>query len=358
MAAHTDNGKATISQLVAQYFQLVEPWDLRIPSADTLKDPAVQAAIYEQMFNENNIDPIPPVNYRTRVLKTILSRIEESLSSPEEDEILDDLMTCWSELIAQPKPSALDAAQQLSYIKYTAPVAIDDDNDKRPYVITSESRGLILSSGTTGFRTWEAALHLGTFLSTPEGQSVVRGKRVIELGAGTGFLSLYCARHLVVENVTVTDRDPALISNIRDCLRRNQLRTDKIRPAIWEWGSPLDSSSSSNIPGDESLTTFDVALGADLTYDVDIVPLLVSTIRDLFDHYGTKEFILSATIRNEETFQTFLDTCEANRFQTHRIPFESPPFEDQSGFFHSTRIPIRTYRIMPPERPEQPEQPS
>ncbi|KAL1980749.1 hypothetical protein VTN96DRAFT_3594 [Rasamsonia emersonii] len=348
------HGKDAISLLVAQYFQLVDPWDLRIPPADTLKDPAVQAAIYEEMFNEDKIDPIPPVNYRTRALKTILARIEEALSDPEEDEILDDLIRCWSELIAQPKPSALEAAQQLSYIKYTAPATSgveNNDNDKRGSVITSESRGLILSSGTTGFRTWEAALHLGTFLcTTPEGQSIVRGKRVIELGAGTGFLSMYCAKHLGVESVTVTDRDPALIANIKDCLGRNQLSADKIRPAIWEWGSPLDSGSNTNTNAN---AIFDVALGADLTYDVDIVPLLISTIRDLFDQYGTKEFILSATIRNEETFQTFLDTCEAHRFQTQRIPFESPPFEEQSGFFHSTKIPIRTYRIMPPgERQE------
>jgi hypothetical protein len=175
-------------------------------------------------------------------------------------EILDDLMSCWSELIAQPKPSALDAAQQLSYIKYTAPAT----DEKRLCVITSESRGLILGSGTTGFRTWEAALHLGTFLSTPQGQSIVRGKRVIELGAGTGFLSMYCARHLGVENVIVTDRDPGLISNIQGCLRRNHLSTDKIRPSIWEWGSQLDISSKIIPSGDEFSTTFDVALGADL----------------------------------------------------------------------------------------------
>lgn len=169
-------------------------------------------------------------------------------------EILDDLINCWSELIAQPKPSALEAAQQLSYIKYTAP------NDKRSSVITSESRGLILSSGTTGFRTWEAALHLGTFLcATSEGRSLLRGKRVIELGAGTGFLSMYCAKHLGVESVTVTDRDPALMANIRDCLQRNQLGDDKIRTAIWEWGSPLDGGSGSN-----TNAIFDVALGADL----------------------------------------------------------------------------------------------
>jgi hypothetical protein len=84
MATPADHEK-TISRLAAQYFQLVEPWNLHIPSADTLKDPAVQAAIYEQMFNEDNVDPIPPINYRTRVLKVILARIEESLSNPEED---------------------------------------------------------------------------------------------------------------------------------------------------------------------------------------------------------------------------------------------------------------------------------
>lgn len=45
------------------------------------------------------------------------------------------------------------------------------------------------------------------------------------------------------------------------------------------------------------------------TYDVDIIPLLVETISDLFAHHGVKEFILAATIRNEHTFGTFLDAC-------------------------------------------------
>jgi hypothetical protein len=44
-------------------------------------------------------------------------------------------------------------------------------------------------------------------------------------------------------------------------------------------------------------------------YDIDLIPLLVSTIRDLFDHCGIKEFILSATLRNLETFQSFLRAC-------------------------------------------------
>jgi hypothetical protein len=54
---------------------------------------------------------------------------------------------------------------------------------------------------------------------------------------------------------------------------------------------------------------FDVALGADLIYDVDLVPLLVSTLRDLFENYHLREFIISATLRNQDTFQTFLNAC-------------------------------------------------
>lgn len=166
-------------------------------------------------------------------------------------------MECWSDLLAQPKPSSLQQAQQLAYIKYTAPQIHSQGNQECRTIITSESRGLILSSGTTGFRTWEAALHLGTFLSTPFGETLVRGKKVLELGAGTGFLSMFCAKYLGVHRIVVTDREQTLIDSIQDCVVRNQLDQTTITPATWEWGTPLECCP----PGSES---FDVALGADL----------------------------------------------------------------------------------------------
>ncbi|GIK04096.1 hypothetical protein Aspvir_008171 [Aspergillus viridinutans] len=355
----------SIDKLVAQYFQQVEPHLLEFPDGRTMIKSVTQSALYERMFNEAALWPIPPVNYRARVLKIILSILEESISDPEEDEISDDLMECWSTLVTQPKPSALQQAQQLAYVKYTGPVpASDADADGAPSeehrsnrtIITSESRGLILSAGTTGFRTWEAALHLGSFLSTPAGQALVRGNRVIELGAGTGFLSMFCAKHLGVQSVVATDREPALIENIRDCMRRNELDPAVFHSAIWEWGTPLsltqsepeegegDAAQTAAVSGNGDLA-FDVALGADLIYDVDLVPLLLSTLRDLFENYHLREFIISATLRNQDTFQTFLNACETNDFQVECMPYQSAPAERQTGFFHSTSIPIRTYRI-------------
>ena len=189
-------------------------------------------------------------------------------------------MTSWGTLLAQPKPTALQQAQQLSHVKYTAPLQSNSPTSERT-VTTSESRGLILSGGTTGFRTWEAALHLGSLLASPAGEVLVRGKRVIELGAGTGFLSLLCARHLGARAVVSTDREAALIDNIRECVQLNRNGVDGVEtvpipiyPAVWEWGTPLKQTEGLACLDNDDGLSFDVALGADLVYDYTPLPSL------------------------------------------------------------------------------------
>lgn len=73
-----------IRTLAVQYFQLVDPSNLALPPGNVLVQPAVQQALYEHMFDET-LTPLPPTTYRTRVLKQILARIEESITDPEED---------------------------------------------------------------------------------------------------------------------------------------------------------------------------------------------------------------------------------------------------------------------------------
>lgn len=69
----------------AQYSQLVEPQLLSIPPGHVLIKPNAQQSLYQDMFNESTMWPLPPARYRTRVLKILLSRIEESILDPEED---------------------------------------------------------------------------------------------------------------------------------------------------------------------------------------------------------------------------------------------------------------------------------
>ncbi|KAE8377448.1 putative methyltransferase-domain-containing protein [Aspergillus bertholletiae] len=298
----------SLKKLTAQYFQQLDLPHLSLPNAATIVRPDIQCVIYEHMFNEAALWPLPPVGYRTRVLKTIVSRIEEGITDPEEDELNSDLIETWTSLISLPKPSQIQQAQKLTYIKYTAPTTTTTAQDSQT-VITSESRGLIYSSGTTGFRTWEASLHLGTYLSTSAGATHVTGKRVIELGAGTGFVSMYAAKYLRPQFVLATDREGTLIENMTDSKAKNGLGRE-FGVSAWEWGTPLGYPTEDDTEDiARERLCFDVALGADLTYDTDLLPLLFATLHDLFDNYGVQEFILSATLRNQKTFQAFLDAC-------------------------------------------------
>ncbi|KAM5441842.1 hypothetical protein MferCBS31731_003102 [Microsporum ferrugineum] len=251
---------ACLRTLAAQYFQAVEVQSLRFPPGTVLLKPQVQRWINQNMFSEDTVWPLPPLNYRSRVLKLLLSRLEESFSDPEEDEILDDLMTSWSILISRPKSSPLEQSQQLSYIKYTPPMMLGSRDDN--CIITLENRGLILSAGTTGFRTWEAALHLGTFLSTQTGKELINGKNILELGSGTGLVAMYCSKCLGANKVMATDRDPALIANIQECISRNKLDSKHISASIWEWGTPLGCPDNAQENGQRF--PVDIALGADL----------------------------------------------------------------------------------------------
>ncbi|PGH16960.1 hypothetical protein AJ80_05028 [Polytolypa hystricis UAMH7299] len=342
LPASTRGDDPTVRLLVAQYLQVVEAHNVSIPPGYVLLKPDVQDYIYQHMFNETNIWPLPPTGYRIRILKMLLAKMEESMSDPDEDEISDDLMGYLGSLLSVPHESPLEQAQKLSYVSYTVPGRLG--HEVGASVITWENRGLILSSGTTGFRTWEAALHLATYLATPKGKSLIQGMDVIELGSGTGLLSLYCLKYLGANSVMATDRDPALLSNIQDCVVQNNLDPARIKTGIWEWGNPFSQDGDSS---GKSIQSFDVALGADLIYDVDLVPLLIPTLQDLFDNYKIKHFVISATLRNPKTFSAFFEACGESNLNAHELEFESPPRESQDGLFHSTDVPIRTYIISP-----------
>lgn len=84
---NNNTSNAEINRLIAEYFQLTNPQSLAVPPPCILKHPAVQAQMYTEMFDEDRLAPvIPPADYRLRVLKSIITRIESSEEwDPEED---------------------------------------------------------------------------------------------------------------------------------------------------------------------------------------------------------------------------------------------------------------------------------
>ena len=173
-------------------------------------------------------------------------------------EILDDLVECLGQLMSRSQVSPTIAAQKKSFVTYTMPIIMEH----APVIITLEARALLASSGTTGLRTWEAALRLATFLSIEEGTQLVKNKNIIELGAGTGLLSILCTKYLGSKFVLATDGSGEVVDDMATNVFINGLEdSDKLETAGLAWGHALVDGVEQRFDGDRKL---DIILGADL----------------------------------------------------------------------------------------------
>jgi len=74
-----------VELLRRQYLQLLDPEQLTLPSMELLRLPETQARIYDGMFDESKIAYPPPARYIFRVLKRLVTALEEAIVNPEED---------------------------------------------------------------------------------------------------------------------------------------------------------------------------------------------------------------------------------------------------------------------------------
>lgn len=164
--------------------------------------------------------------------------------------------------MSQSQAPAGVAAQQKQYVTYTLP---EPESDGR-MVTTLEARAILASSGTTGLRTWEAALHLGTFISSAQGSSMIKDRNVLELGAGTGFISILCAQHLGANYVLSTDGSGEVVDDIKANLYLNGLEGSTLIDAtVLKWGHALIDGLFDDSNGGPR---FDLILGADVVSSI------------------------------------------------------------------------------------------
>ncbi|XP_045677431.1 protein-lysine methyltransferase METTL21C isoform X2 [Phyllostomus hastatus] len=120
---------------------------------------------------------------------------------------------------------------------------------------------------------WPSALVLCYFLETNVKQYNMIDKNVIEIGAGTGLVSIVAS--LLGAHVTATDL-PELLGNLQYNISRNTKMKCKHLPQVKElsWGIALDK----NFP--KSSNNFDYILAADVVYAHPFLEELLIT----FDH--------------------------------------------------------------------------
>lgn len=154
-------------------------------------------------------------------------------------------------------------AVQKSFVTYSAPSPFHKDLALE--VTLFESPSLLASTGTTGLRTWEAALHLGRYLCSPRGISCVKDRVIVELGAGTGYLSLLCAKHLGAKYVLATDGSNEVVSDMQNNMVINGLmQGNALEISQLHWGHSLHDSFLNNC---ESNISYQLVIGADVVSD-------------------------------------------------------------------------------------------
>ena len=239
-----------------------------------------------------------------------------------------------------------EAAQQKTILTYNLPY--DSQEVLTNPVFIEESPNLLASAGGTGRRTWDASLHLATYLAT-EGRSFIMGKSVLELGVGTGLLSIICAGPLSAAYVLATDGDADVGKSIQKNLSlnhhlsRTSSRKIPLEVKVLEWGS--SAALGSLLPSKGGNVLYDTILGADITYSLDSLGPLASTLSGLAELCPTADIVIAATLRNEDTFGLFLAHCLNYALSVYDIDFRWHRFELQNALFHSTDPPIRLMRI-------------
>ncbi|POS76005.1 hypothetical protein DHEL01_v205607 [Diaporthe helianthi] len=341
---------AIIDRFCCQYLQLEAHLDY--PDGQLLKTPEVQDEIYERMFAGRSTSS-KSARFQLRVLKELVKRIQDSIGENETDdfEVSDKLMDRLGELMFEPLMAEAVEAQRRCLVTYRISMVQPPEN-----IDILENRSLLAAGGTTGLRTWEAALHLGQYLSI--NGHLVAGKRVLELGAGTGYLSILCAK-LGAAHVTSSDGSEEVVEKLADSFILNGLQWDhsvsssaRLRPKLLKWGHALVGTEE---PGWNGGHKVDLVIGADVTYDQKVIPFLVSTLSELVDLGPDTEILISATQRNADTLTVFRDSCAKACLQVKELAFSVKDQQDileRHGRpevaltpFYSTHMPIRIFQI-------------
>ncbi|KAL8281584.1 hypothetical protein RB597_009354 [Gaeumannomyces tritici] len=346
-----------------QYLQLESSLDF--PAPEALREEACQEELFRRLFADGALAHPPPHRYQLAVLKELVSRIEASIEDWDQHGVSDNLAAALMGLIAQPLQSEATAAQQKSYVTYhlsllePAPAATEKGYTTAaatPTIALLEARSLISALGTTGLRTWEAALHLGQYLCASDsgrladGGTVVRGRRVLELGAGTGYLSVLCAAHLGAARVVASDGSDDVVNALPDSLFINGLQHDpssssspaRVAPMDLKWGHALVGTEDAAWDGGRSV---DIVIGADITYDKGLVGALIGTLVELAGMFPGVEIVIAATERNRETYQAFLDAAgrSAELQVVGHVDFQ---VDGSRGPFFDSAVPIHICRLL------------
>ncbi|XP_026217668.1 protein-lysine N-methyltransferase EEF2KMT isoform X1 [Anabas testudineus] len=173
----------------------------------------------------------------------------------------------------------------------------------------------LISEGTTGLVTWEAALYMAEWAL--DHQQVFTGRTVLELGSGVGLTGIAICRSCSPKRFVFTDCHPTVLQKLRDNIQQNGL-TERLSPAVsveeLDWTTVTEEQIK--------LMEADTVIAADVVYDPEIIEILVKLLSRILKCWSAErlpEILICSTIRNPETYSSFKQQLEKAGVSHHVI---------------------------------------
>ncbi|XP_063759740.1 protein-lysine N-methyltransferase EEF2KMT isoform X2 [Eleginops maclovinus] len=168
----------------------------------------------------------------------------------------------------------------------------------------------MISDGTTGLVTWEAALYLTEWAL--EHQQAFSGRTVLELGSGVGLTGITICRSCSPKRYVFSDCHPRVLQTLQDNVQLNSV-TQRAPPHVTVQELDWSTATEEQI----ALIGADTVIAADVVYDPEVAESLVNLLKTILSSSNPDIYICS-TVRNLETYSGFKTQLEEAGI-SHRV---------------------------------------
>ncbi|KAG5884909.1 hypothetical protein JTB14_034107 [Gonioctena quinquepunctata] len=310
-----------------------------------LFDEHLQESMLNKTINSNLVHKYPvQINYAKSFLKHIIDNLERlQRCAIQETVICDELYSAYGRLVA------------LRFSSQCFKHYLLETGDK---VISLNESSNLISDGTTGLRTWQAAIALSEWII--QNKDSFREKTVLELGSGIGLAGLVLAKECSPKYTFLTDCHETVLKTLCENVQINSTQHPIDIPESanrsecscqmkhrCQYNSETLGVHVLNLPWEEikqeeceTLGAVEIVIAADIIYDDELFEPLVNAMKCLAEFCKVEEFIFSCTERNPITLASFLKCTELAPFLITQL--EVP---HQKIFSWPTDTPVKIFRF-------------
>ncbi|XP_052536235.1 protein-lysine N-methyltransferase EEF2KMT isoform X2 [Tympanuchus pallidicinctus] len=296
-----------------------------------------QSSLLSDILHQTVLHPLcvrfpPPASYRRRFLTELIKKHESTAADP-----LDELYDALAPILNEEESTRC-------YKSYLLPSG---------EAVTLSESVAIISQGTTGLITWDAALHLAEWAM--ENPKVFTNRTVLELGSGVGFTGLVICKTCNPKTYVFSDCHHAVLKQLTENIRLNgfTLEPETTNPAQGQEAEGQECQQPKLLVAEldwRSVTEqqllalhADVVIAADVVYDPEVTLALIGVLRKFSTSRADRkpEIYVALTVRNADTYHVFQAELDKAGIRWQIIPAHS-----SNIFLHDTQPNVTVLQLL------------